>query len=35
VEFDPTTFVMDVAEVERPITSRTKAVVAVHLYGKP
>ena len=27
-------FVMDVAQVERALTARTKAVVAVHLYGQ-
>lgn len=33
-DIDPGSFVMDVAQVERAITSRTKAVVAVHLYGQ-
>jgi dTDP-4-amino-4,6-dideoxygalactose transaminase len=34
-DIDPQTFVMDVADVERKLTPRTKAVVAVHLYGVP
>jgi dTDP-4-amino-4,6-dideoxygalactose transaminase len=35
VDIDPGSFVMDVAAVERAITSQTKAIVAVHLYGQP
>lgn len=33
VDIDLSTFVMDVSQVERAITSRTKAVIPVHLYG--
>ena len=32
-EVDPKTLLMDVADVRRRITSRTKAIVAVHLWG--
>jgi perosamine synthetase len=35
VDVDPSTWCLDVAAVERAITSRTRAVVAVHLYGQP
>lgn len=35
VDIDPATFTMDVAGLERAITSRTKAIVPVHLYGHP
>jgi len=35
VDIDPKTFTMDPAQVERAITSRTKAIVPVHLYGQP
>src|SRR3954462_7768528 len=35
VDIDPATFTMDVAQLERAITSRTKAIVPVHLYGQP
>ena len=34
-DIDPLTFVMDVADVKNKITARTRAVVAVHLYGLP
>jgi dTDP-4-amino-4,6-dideoxygalactose transaminase len=34
VDIDPATFTMDVSQVERAITSRTKAIVPVHLYGQ-
>jgi len=34
-DIDPRTFVMDVSDVKRKISSRTRAVVAVHLYGVP
>lgn len=35
VDVDPATCTMNVAEVERKITSRTKAILPVHLYGQP
>jgi dTDP-4-amino-4,6-dideoxygalactose transaminase len=35
VDIDPATFTMDVSQIERAITSRTKAIVPVHLYGQP
>src|SRR5439155_24380825 len=35
VDIDPATFTMDVAQVERAITPRTKAILPVHLYGQP
>lgn len=34
VDVDKATFCMDPAEVEKAITSRTKAIVPVHLYGQ-
>jgi dTDP-4-amino-4,6-dideoxygalactose transaminase len=34
VDIDPTTYLMDVAQVESKITSRTKAILPVHLYGQ-
>ena len=34
-DVDPNTWCLDVGAVERAITSRTRAVVAVHLYGQP
>lgn len=34
VEVDPQTFCMDVASLRKAITSRTKAIVPVHLYGQ-
>jgi dTDP-4-amino-4,6-dideoxygalactose transaminase len=34
VDIDPETYVMDVAQVEKCITGRTKAIVPVHLYGQ-
>jgi dTDP-4-amino-4,6-dideoxygalactose transaminase len=33
VDINPQTYVMDVADLERKFTKRTKAVVPVHLYG--
>ena len=33
VEVDPKTFCIDVAVIEKAITSKTKAIVPVHLYG--
>lgn len=34
-EVDPRTWVLDPADVERHITSKTKAIVAVHMFGQP
>jgi dTDP-4-amino-4,6-dideoxygalactose transaminase len=34
VDIDPTTYLMDVAQVKAKITSRTKAILPVHLYGQ-
>jgi dTDP-4-amino-4,6-dideoxygalactose transaminase len=34
VDIDPTTFTMDVTKIEAAITSRTKALLPVHLYGQ-
>jgi dTDP-4-amino-4,6-dideoxygalactose transaminase len=35
VDVDPKSFTMDPAAVEAAITSRTKAILPVHLYGQP
>ena len=35
VDSDPITWNMDVAQIENRITSRTKAIMAVHIYGLP
>ena len=35
VDCDPITWNMDVAAIEARITSRTKAIMAVHIYGLP
>jgi dTDP-4-amino-4,6-dideoxygalactose transaminase len=35
VDIEPDTFALDPALVERAITPRTRAIVAVHLYGHP
>jgi dTDP-4-amino-4,6-dideoxygalactose transaminase len=35
VDIDPDTFTMNVSQVEAAITSRTRAIVPVHLYGQP
>ncbi len=35
VEPDPKTFNLDPAKVEAAVTGRTKAIMAVHLYGQP
>jgi len=35
VDIDPATFTMDVNRLEGAITSRTKAIIPVHLYGQP
>lgn len=34
VDIDPATYLMDVSQVEPKITSRTKAILPVHLYGQ-
>jgi len=34
VDIDPVTYMMDVSQIEAKITSRTKAIVPVHLYGQ-
>jgi perosamine synthetase len=35
VDSDPDTWTMDVSQVEEKITSRTKAIMPVHIYGHP
>src|SRR5438874_701510 len=35
VDVDPNTYTVDVSAIERVITPRTKAVLPVHLYGRP
>ena len=35
VDVDPDTFNLDPLEIEAKVTRRTKAIVAVHLYGQP
>lgn len=35
VDSDPVTWTMDVSQVEARITERTKAIMAVHIYGLP
>jgi len=35
VDCDPQTYTIDIAQVERAITPRTKAIIPVHLYGQP
>ena len=35
VDIDPSTFALDPAQLEAKITSRTRAIVPVHLYGHP
>ena len=34
-EIDPVTLNLDPADVERRITERTKAIMPVHLFGRP
>jgi dTDP-4-amino-4,6-dideoxygalactose transaminase len=34
-DVDPETYTLDPAEVERRLTSRTRAILPVHLYGQP
>jgi len=35
VDVDPDTYTIDIAAIEKAITSRTKAIIPVHLYGHP
>jgi dTDP-4-amino-4,6-dideoxygalactose transaminase len=35
VDVDPATYNIDVAQIETALTSRTKAIIPVHLYGLP
>jgi len=35
VDIDPRTFTIDIADLERKINKRTKAIIPVHLYGYP
>lgn len=35
VDIEPTTFTIDVTRIETAITSKTKAIIPVHLYGHP
>ena len=35
VDSDPTTWCMDVSDVEKKITPRTRAIMPVHIYGHP
>ncbi len=35
VDIHPETYLMDVAAIETAITSKTKAIIPVHLYGQP
>jgi dTDP-4-amino-4,6-dideoxygalactose transaminase len=35
VDVDPATYTIDVARLDDAITSRTKAIIPVHLYGQP
>lgn len=34
VDIDPTTYLMDIANVKKSITRRTRAIIPVHLYGQ-
>ena len=35
VDIDPRSYTMDVSQIERAITQRTRAILPVHLYGQP
>ena len=35
VDIDPATYAIDVSQLERAITDKTKAILPVHLYGQP
>src|SRR5213594_4863608 len=35
VDVDPRSFTLDVAQLERAITPKTKAILPVHIYGQP
>jgi dTDP-4-amino-4,6-dideoxygalactose transaminase len=35
VDIDPETYTIDVSQIRRKITERTKAIIPVHLYGHP
>ena len=35
VDIEPRSYTMDVSQIERTITKRTKAILPVHLYGQP
>src|SRR4029450_6590631 len=35
VDADPDSFNIDVTRLEQAVTSRTKAIIPVHLYGQP
>jgi dTDP-4-amino-4,6-dideoxygalactose transaminase len=35
VDINPSSFTIDVTQIERAITKRTKAILPVHLYGQP
>ena len=35
VDIDPSTYLIDVNQIEQKITGKTKAIIPVHLYGQP